>query len=179
MNGMDGNTTIGYWLFYAQRCTGYAFADVLRTCCKELNKPYEVTPPQFGVLQVLFREDRLTIGAISQNRAVDAPTITGIVSRLQQHGLVSREHDVEDRRVVKVYLTEEGREITKALWRAAEEFNKVLLCNFSEEDKQEFLTRLQMIVVNLTATGTGVGDRFMVLSDQDSLTEILNRERKP
>src|SRR5258708_30258481 len=102
MSTKEANNSIGYWLFYTQRCTSYAFGEALRACCREHNKPYEVTPPQFGVLDLLSRDEGLTIGVIAQNRALDAPTITGIVKRLQANGLVCRVHDVEDRRVVKV-----------------------------------------------------------------------------
>src|SRR5438105_1698507 len=116
---MDVNDNIGYWLFYAQRCIGYAFAEVLKTCCKEQNKAYEVTPPQFGVLSMLYtKEDGLTIGGIAQCRGLDAPTITGIVKRLEQDGLVQRVHNTEDRRVVKVCLTAEGREVMPPLLQA-------------------------------------------------------------
>src|SRR5579883_1073842 len=80
--------SFGYWLFYAQRSWAYAFNEALKTCCQEHGKP-SVTPPQWGVLSALLEEDGLTIGVLSQRRALDAPTITGIVKRLEQVGLVS------------------------------------------------------------------------------------------
>lgn len=36
------------------------------------------------------------------------PTATGIVSRMEEHGLVTREHDTDDRRVVTLRLADEG-----------------------------------------------------------------------
>ena len=111
--------TIGYWLFYSQRCAEYAFFEVLKRCCLELGKSYVVTPPQWGILSALFFEQQgLPIGTLSQKRGFDAPTITGIVKRLEQSGLAERRHDREDRRVVKVYLTDEGREIMPTLLRS-------------------------------------------------------------
>jgi DNA-binding MarR family transcriptional regulator len=175
---MGTDDSIGYWLFYAQRCTSHAFGEVLKACCRAHNKPYEVTPPQFGVLDLLAREDGLTIGVVAQSRALDAPTITGIVKRLQASGLVGRVHDVEDRRVVKVYLTVEGREIIKLLWEAARRFNSTLLRDFSEADQQEFLSKLQMIVVNLTALGSGEGDRFQMLEETRSGAGVLIKKGK-
>src|SRR5215470_3594855 len=95
---------LGYWLFYAQRSVAYAFYEALKTCCVEHDKKYIITPPQFGVLILLIEQDGQTIGALSQQRAIDAPTMTGIVKRLEQSDLVDRRHDREDRRLVKVYL---------------------------------------------------------------------------
>ena len=98
---------LSYWLFYAQRCVAYAYAEVLRAHCEERAKPYVITPPQWGALELLLAQDGMTIGAMSQKRGVDAPAATGIITRLEQMGLVERRHDREDRRVVKVYLTAE------------------------------------------------------------------------
>ena len=50
---------LGYWLGYTQRMLAYAFAEVLRQCCVEHNKPYVVTPPQWGVLSLLDEMDGL------------------------------------------------------------------------------------------------------------------------
>src|SRR3954453_23927221 len=106
---------LSYWLFYAQRCVAYAHAEVMRVHCEERGKPYSVTPPQWGALTLLLARDGLTIGSMSQKRGVDAPTATGIIKRLEQNGLVERRHDRADRRVVKVYLTAEGRDILSSL----------------------------------------------------------------
>ena len=163
---MDVHDNIGYWLFYAQRCVGYAFADVLSKCCKERGTIYEVTPAQFGVLSTLYTKgDSLTIGGIAQYRGLDAPTITGIVKRLEQDGLVQRVHDTEDRRVVKVCLTAEGRGIMPPLLAAAEAFNDVLLRGFSEADQQDFRAKLYQVINNLSAIGMGIGDRFLLLPE--------------
>ncbi|MEO8971410.1 MAG: MarR family transcriptional regulator, partial [Ktedonobacteraceae bacterium] len=104
---------LGYWLFYSQRIVAHAFTGALRMCCEEQNKPYVVTPPQWGLLALLSESDSLTIGSISLKRGLDPPTVTGIVNRLENNGLVERRHDKEDRRVVKVYLTDEGRDIIR------------------------------------------------------------------
>lgn len=160
---LDPDTGLGYWLFYAQRCMAYAFADVLRDACVEQGKSYVVTPPQWGVLALLYGSDGITIGTISQRRGVDAPTITGIIKRLEQSGLVERQHDREDRRVVKVYLTSEGEHITRILNPTAEEFNRHVLQGLSEAERQTFLENLQRIIANLTDVAEGTGDRFRLL----------------
>jgi DNA-binding MarR family transcriptional regulator len=163
---MDVNDNIGYWLFYTHRCVGYAFAEVLRKCCREQKKLYEITPAQFGVLSTLYpKGDSLTIGGIAQCRGLDAPTITGIVKRLEHDGLVQRVHDTGDRRVVKVCLTAEGRAIMPSLLVAAEAFNDVLLRGFSEADQQGLRAKLHQIINNLSAIGVGVGDRFLLLPE--------------
>src|SRR5690349_2606471 len=96
-----------FWLYNAARSVSYAYAEVLRAHCEARGKPYIVTPPQWGALSLLLAHDGMTIGSMAQMRGVDAPAATGIITRLEQTALVERRHDPEDRRVVKVYLTEE------------------------------------------------------------------------
>jgi DNA-binding MarR family transcriptional regulator len=157
--------TIGYWLFYAQRSVAYAFYEALKACCLEHEKPYVVTPPQWGLLILLIEQDGQTIGTLSQKRAIDAPTMTGIVKRLEQSGLVARVHDHEDRRLVKVFLTDEGRDIMRFLPGAAIEFSEIMTRGLSEDEQRDLLAKLQRIIANLSAVGPDTGDRFGLLPD--------------
>ena len=154
---------LGYWLFYTQRIVAHAFAEVLRQCCQEYEKPYVVTPPQFGVLALLQEIDGVTIGTISQRRRIDAPTVTGIVKRLEQSGLVERRHDEVDRRVVKVYLTAEGKDITKLLGDEVDSFDETLTRGISEAEQRDILAKFQRVIVNLDAVVPTSGERFGLL----------------
>ncbi len=166
---------LGYWLFYAQRSVAYAFYEALKACCLEHEKPYVVTPPQWGVLILLIEQDGQTIGTLSQKRAIDPPTMTGIVRRLEQNGLVERRHDREDRRVVKVYLTIEGRDIMQYLPEAAMAFNEIMVKGFSEAEQRDMLAKLQKIIANLSAVGPGTGDRFRLLPDFMRLDQLESK----
>ena len=155
--------SLSYWLFYAQRCVAYAFAEVMRAHCEERGKPYVITPPQWGALSLLLAQDGLTIGTMSHIRGVDAPTGTGIIKRLEQNGLVERRHDREDRRVVKVYLTDEGRDIVNTLSSPVEQFDQSVKRGFSEGEYDRLLAQLQQIIANVSEIGPGLGDRFGLL----------------
>src|SRR5436305_2287183 len=154
---------LSYWLFYAQRCVAYAYAEVLRAHCEERAKPYVITPPQWGALSLLLVQDGITIGAMSQMRGVDAPAATGIISRLEQYGLVERRHNREDRRVVKVYLTDEGRDISNTLVPSVEHFEQSMKRGFTESEMDRFLRQLQQLIANASEIGPGLGDRFGLL----------------
>src|SRR2546427_4096213 len=154
---------LSYWLSYAQRCVAYAFAEVMRAHCEERGKPYVITPPQWGALSLLLAQDGLTIGTMSQMRGVDAAAGTGIITRLEQNGLVERRHDREDRRVVKVYLTEEGRDIMRFLPDAASEFSKIMAQGLSEGELRDLQTKLQRIIFNVSFVASHTGDRFGLL----------------
>lgn len=161
----DNRGRLSYWLFYAERCVNYAYAEVLRAHCEERGKPYVVTPPQWGALSLLLVQDGMTIGTMSQKRGVDAPAATGIITRLEQTGLVERRHDREDRRVVKVYLTVEGRDISQTLITSVAHFEQSMTRRFSEGDLDRFLAQLQQLITNAAEIVPGLFDRFSLLSD--------------
>ncbi len=149
-----------YWLFYAERCVTAAYAEVLRVHCEERGKTYIVTPPQWGALALLLVQDGMTIGTMSQKRGVDAPAVTGIITRLEQTGLVERRHDREDRRVVKVYLTEEGRDIASTLVSTVENFEQRLKRGFAEGELDRFLTQLHRLILDAAEIGGDAGGRI-------------------
>jgi DNA-binding MarR family transcriptional regulator len=165
MAGVDQVESIGYWLFYAQRCVSYAFYELLKSACQQRDKAYIITPPQWGVLVLLLSEDGITSGVIAQKRGVDAPTITGIIKRLEQNGLLERRHDLHDRRIVKVFLTTEGREITASLLADVKTFNDTVLHDFSQQEQDDLLVKLQRIIANVGTVAEGVGDRFHLLPE--------------
>ncbi len=156
---------LGYWLFYAQRCVAHAFTEMLRDYCEKHGKPYVITPPQVGVLSLLYDADGITLGTISQKRALDAPTVTGIIKRMEQSGLVERRHDREDRRVVKVYLTDEGKSIQATLLQRAFAFNGLVGQGLSGAEQKDLLVKLQRVIVNMSTVGPNTGDRFGLLPE--------------
>ncbi len=78
-----------------------------------------LTIPQMRLLWALRDEDGLPVGALAEHLGVNPSTITGHVDRLVRQGLVRREEDSIDRRIVRNYLTAEGAVNVGALRRIA------------------------------------------------------------
>lgn len=150
----------GYWLFYTSQVAAYAFAETLKACCIEHQKPYVVTPAHWYILASLIRQDGITIGTLSKAAHADAPTTTGVVKRMEQSGLVERKHDKEDRRVVKVYITDEGRDIMQYLPSAVLAANEHMMNGFTDAERNELIATMQKILVNLSEPGSSVENRF-------------------
>jgi DNA-binding MarR family transcriptional regulator len=160
---MQPDETIGYWLMQTMRSVANAFADVLQATCAILGKPYVITPPQWFALSVLAKEQDLPIGTLAQRLVLDASVVTGIIKRLETHGLVERIHDRTDYRLVRLHLTGEGQELTHALASAATVFNQHLLQGFSPKDRELLLQQLTRIRVNALST-RGVVPQLNALS---------------
>ena len=145
---MRPDETLGYWLMQTMRSVANAFSDVLQASCTTLGKPYLITPQQWFALSLLASEQDLPIGTLAQRLVLDASVVTGIIKRLEQHGLVERVHDRTDYRLVRLHLTGEGQELIHALATAAIAFNQHLLQGFSHEERELLLQQLARIRAN-------------------------------
>ncbi|MEM9611993.1 MAG: MarR family transcriptional regulator [Actinomycetota bacterium] len=70
--------------------------------------PTGLTPSQASALAVIDHHGPIRLGDLARIEAVSPPTITKIVAKLEGQGLVSREGDPDDRRIVQVTITAEG-----------------------------------------------------------------------
>jgi MarR family transcriptional regulator, organic hydroperoxide resistance regulator len=67
-----------------------------------------ITYPQFLVLSSLWEADGQTVGVIARRLDLESSTITPLLKRLEQAGLVRRERQLDDERQVSVRLTDAG-----------------------------------------------------------------------
>jgi DNA-binding MarR family transcriptional regulator len=77
-----------------------------------------LTFPQFLAMKALQRHGRLTVKALADALEVTPANVTGIVTRLEREGFVTRARDASDRRIVYVRLTEQGHEKMTHLFKA-------------------------------------------------------------
>src|SRR6185437_15321438 len=74
-------------------------------------EPFGVTGAQFEVLKNLVRSDNETAASLCRALHYDTGSMTRMLDRLQQKGLVSRERDTSDRRLVFLRLTDAGESL--------------------------------------------------------------------
>jgi DNA-binding MarR family transcriptional regulator len=71
----------------------------------------ELTFSQMRLLFLLSKNGPAPMSRIAEWLGVSLPTATGIVERVERHGLVARQHRLDDRRVVDCGLTDAGRRL--------------------------------------------------------------------
>jgi len=74
-----------------------------------------LTIAQIGVLFLLHERDGRSIGELGETLRARPATVTGLADRLERGGFVLRRGDEFDRRVVRVVLTPEGRQIVEEI----------------------------------------------------------------
>ena len=75
----------------------------------ERNTVGDLTYSQFAVLEALYHLGHLTQGEISAKVLKSGSNMTTVIDNLERAGLVRRERDAKDRRVIHVHLTGAGK----------------------------------------------------------------------
>jgi len=111
--------------------------------------PFGVTPGQYAVLKCLWDENGQTAKQIADRLGLDASTVTGILDRMEQKGLIEKRVDPKDRRALKVLLTPKGEGLKDPLNEAIDSANRKALQGLSEEES-ETLRRILMNMAGMT-----------------------------
>src|SRR5437016_14030821 len=101
----------------------------------------EITPEQYWLLRLLRRKDALSIGELAEALGVTGSSVTTACKRLEKAGLVRRERQSDDERMVRVVLTEEGNARVESWEQQRRELLAQLLAPL-DQDEQEVLQRL-------------------------------------
>ena len=87
----------------------YSANMAIQRAYKPLLDELGLTYPQYLVLNVLWREDRQNVGVIADRLGLESSTLTPLLKRLEEAGLVPRARNPDNERQVFVQLTEKGR----------------------------------------------------------------------
>jgi len=105
----------------------------------------KVTLPQVLILQHLISEESLRMTDIARFMHVSTAATTGIIERLVKSGYVSRVFDQDDRRIIKIEITEKGVSLMKRLARDRRKMTIDIFGKLSEQDRQDYLRVLTRI----------------------------------
>ncbi len=107
---------------------------------------YSLTPIQHLILEVLWGEDGLSASDIGKKLVLDGATLSGVLDRLASGGWILKESDTEDKRVLRIFLTQKSKELKPKLSEARNQTNEELLKTFPIEEKvllKRFLRDMQ------------------------------------
>jgi len=95
----------------------------------------------------------LTPGELAQRIGVETPTVTRAAQRMEATGLVRRIPDPDDARLVRVYLTERGREVQTLLPALLHTATEEVLAGLTQEERTGLVRLLKRVQKNLVEEG--------------------------
>lgn len=112
-------------------------------------KSFSITPEQFGILFFLSKENGMYQRQLAKVLLKDRPNITRLVDILEEKNFVWREADPQNRRIIKVFITEEGRKEVEKVHPHLLEINKKATKEITEEEMETFKKVLEKICINI------------------------------
>jgi DNA-binding MarR family transcriptional regulator len=119
--------------------------DRLRELEEELFAAHGLTAQQYNALRLLkaARPGSLPTLALASRLVSRAPDITRLVDRLEERGLVRRERPPDNRRVVRVAITEKGLELLKELAEPVRQCHRRQLGHLTAEQQSALIELLK------------------------------------
>jgi MarR family transcriptional regulator, 2-MHQ and catechol-resistance regulon repressor len=96
---------------------------------------------EFSVLEVLYHKEKQTIHQIGNSVLISSGSMTYVIDKLEQRGLINRIACPDDRRVIHVMLTVDGHELMKKIMPKHQELVENMLGSLNN-DEAEILVKL-------------------------------------
>lgn len=144
---MSIEVSIEDWELLAQVCQAY------RSSSDAFMDQIAMHRAQATLLCRLFVRDGMTQSEIAEQLSVRGATVTNMLQRMEEAGLVTRCRDSEDNRLVRVYLTDAGREKERAITDQFLKLESAIFEGISEEDRTLFRRILNQLLHNMGADG--------------------------
>ncbi|MDU6727804.1 MAG: MarR family transcriptional regulator, partial [Bradyrhizobium sp.] len=107
---------------------------------------FDLTPVQYAALAAIAANpsiDQITLAGLI---AYDRTTITGVIDRLAQKGLVVRQASARDRRSRELLITDEGRRTLDAITPAVEAAQRLMVRGLSDAEARELVRLMQKAI---------------------------------
>ena len=105
---------------------------------------------QAGLLCRLFANDGITQSEIAEQLSVQGATVTNILQRMEEAGLVTRRRDLDDNRLVRVFLTDAGRQKERAITEQFVQLESAVFDGISEPERALLRRLLRQMLHNMT-----------------------------
>ncbi len=114
----------------------------------QANHIHGIVPSHGGILDALFKEDRLPMKSLAEKIDRDKSTVTSLVEKLMKLGYVKKIKDERDSRVNLIVLTRKGRELEPVFNDISKKLIESLYMDITQEEKETVKGILERILKN-------------------------------
>ena len=122
-----------------------------RTQAASLLSEVGLHPGQEALLMELWDHDGRTQANLADALGVEPPTVTKMLQRMENAGLVDRRPDATDRRAMRVYLTPKGRRLKNRVDRLWVELEQRTMGEMSDRQRSNLRSLLNTLEANLAS----------------------------
>ncbi|MEF9941704.1 MAG: MarR family transcriptional regulator [Lachnospiraceae bacterium] len=96
---------------------------------------YDLKPGQAGILFILDKNKGLSQRELAEFIGVKPPSITVALQKMEKKGFLERELDKQDQRIMRLRITQQGRECIINIKRVVKEMDEILCADMNSEEK--------------------------------------------
>jgi MarR family transcriptional regulator for hemolysin len=124
-------------------------ARLLKTCADQRARDLGMTRAQWAVLARVERSEGLKQVELADTLDLQPITLTRLIDRLCDNGLIERRSDPEDRRAKRLYLTPAARPVLDGLTRLGKDMMATVLTGIEPAAVEQLLANLLILKNNL------------------------------
>lgn len=125
----------------------------LECCDRVLVAACELTAAQANTLLAVSERGPMTMNELANEMRLHGTTMTRMVDSLVGKGLAERRQDPEDRRIVRVALSQPGHEAVDELERCKREFLAAAFGDLTDGERDAILKSLRRLTATVEAMG--------------------------
>lgn len=118
---------------------------IIRKRGRDILADFDITPPQFNALLVLSEASGLTMGELCDRLYLACSTATDLIDRMERNGLIERERDANDRRVIRLKVTEKGFAVIDRVMQARCRYLACILDRVGDQEKEQLIVSLKRL----------------------------------
>jgi len=141
---MPKNTRAGFYIWQIKQLSDRVFERLLKE-----HGIQEFNGPQGRILYVLWQKDNISITELGQKTSLAKTTLTSMLDRMELQGHIQRNFDKEDRRQIRITLTDKARMLSVHYEKISQKMNDLFYRDLSDNEFLQFETTLEKVLNNL------------------------------
>lgn len=134
----------GFLISQIKQVQARIFQRLLQECGVE-----EFNGPQGHILYVLWQKDEVPIVELSQKTGLAKNTLTAMLGRMEEQGLIERKTAESDKRQSLIVLTGKARDLQGKYDEVSKKMNEIFYKDFTEKEVEKIDGFLDRILLNL------------------------------
>ena len=124
----------------------YSALDAVMPRFRKIFKKFGLTEQQWRVLRVLWEIDSVALQNLAEITLIPAPSLVGIIDRLETSDLVERRRSKTDRRVVYIHATKAGQKLEQKVQPEVDRLYAELQASIDPKTWDRLMAGLENIV---------------------------------
>ncbi len=120
-------------------------AFIIRRRGRDILDDFGITNPQFSAFLALFEHKNMTMGELCDKLYLAYSTATDLIDRMEKNGLLERNRDLQDRRVIRLTITDKGKSVISEVMDARRRYVASILEYLSPEEREHLAEALQRL----------------------------------